>query len=89
MLTFQDSAFSSAMLRRGYALHLLNDDTYGQIVNMQNLPAGAAHPELERIFENFDLWERRYILKIVQETEMDYPDDMPQKLPAETIYPGI
>ena len=76
------------MLRRGYALHILNDVTYGQIVNMRNLPVGVPHPELDRIFENFDLWERRYISPIVRETEMDYADDMPQKLPSETIYPG-
>ena len=77
------------MLQRGYALHILNDVTYGQIVNMHNLPVGVAHPELDRIFENFDLWERRYILPIVRESETDSPDAEPKKLPSETVFPGL
>ena len=73
------------MLRRGIALHLLADDVYGQIVNMMDLPKGRVHPELHRIFENHDLWERRYILPIVRETVTDDPNVMPQTLPSETI----
>ena len=73
------------MLRKGVALHLLADATYGQIVNTKDLPEGIAHPELTRIFENQDLWERRYILPIVRETVTDDPNVMPQTLPSETI----
>lgn len=85
----QDSEFSQAMLCRGIALHLINDVIYGQLVNMRNVPTGLAHPELERIFENFDLWERRYILPIVRESETDSPDAVPKKLPSETVFPGL
>ena len=73
------------MLQRGTALHLLADDVYGQIVNMMDLPKGRVHPELHRIFENHDLWERRYILPLVRETVTDDPDVMPQTFPSETI----
>ncbi len=76
------------MLRHGYALHLLNDVIYGQIVNMFDLPTDGVHVELERIFQNFDLWERRYILPIVRDSETDDPDEMPKILPSETIFPG-
>lgn len=73
------------MLRKGVALHLLADATYGQIVNTKDLPEGKAHPELTRIFENQDLWERRYILPLVRETVTDDPNVMPRTLPSETI----
>jgi len=88
-LYFQDAEFSALMLRHGCALHLLNDVTYGQIVNMIDLPSGGVHIELERIFQNFDLWERRYILPLVRETVTDDPHEMPKKLASETIFPGI
>lgn len=51
-LFFQDFEFSRSLIRRGVALHLLNKRTYGQIVNLINLPEGKLHPELFRIFEN-------------------------------------
>jgi hypothetical protein len=36
-------------LRRGVALHLLNDHVYGQIVNMQSLPAGRSLSNFKKI----------------------------------------
>lgn len=77
------------MIRRGYALHLINDVIYGQIVNMFNVSTEFSHPELERIFENFDLWEQRYILQIVRDSETNSPQDLPKILPADTVFPGL
>ena len=76
------------MLKQGFALHLLGDLVYGQIVNMMDLPGGRLHPELSRIFENHDLWERRYILPIVRESETEDPEEMPKLLPSETMRMG-
>ena len=41
-------------------LNLLIKHNYGEIVNMKDIP-DTQHPELYRIFENYLLWERRYI----------------------------
>ena len=82
---FQDQAFSATSLRNGVSLHLLADDIYGQIVNMMRVPEGKAHPELSRIFENQDLWERRYILPLVRETVTDHPTEIAKTNPSETI----
>jgi len=70
------------MTRRGYALHLINDVIYGQIVNMRNVTTDMAHPEL------FDLWEERYILQIVRDSETNCPEDLPKISPADTVIPG-
>ena len=77
------------MLRQGRALHLLNDNCYGQIVNLAGLPEGKLHPELFRIFQNHDLWERRYILQLVRDSETDDPNDVPKIMPAETFTKGF
>ena len=39
---------------------LLTDMNYGDIVNMKNIP-DSKYPEIYRIFENYHLWEKRYI----------------------------
>ena len=41
-------------------LNLLFKHNYGEIVNMKDIP-DTQHPELHRIFENYLLWERRYV----------------------------
>ena len=76
------------MLRRRFALHLINEAIYGQIVNMQDMPVGGIHNEMTRIFENFDLWEQRYILPTVRDSETDEPEQMPKTLAEDTFSPG-
>ena len=39
---------------------LLTNLNYGDIVNTKNIP-DSKHPEIYRIFENYHLWEKRYI----------------------------
>ena len=41
-------------------LYLLIKEDYGEIVNMKTIQ-NAKHPELFRILENYNLWEKRYI----------------------------
>ena len=77
------------MLRRGLALHLLNFEVFGQIVNLVDLPEVKVHPELFRIFQNHDLWERRYVLQLVRDSETDDPEDIPKIMPSETFKKGF
>ena len=39
---------------------LLTNLNYGDIVNTKNIP-DSKYPEIYRIFENYHLWEKRYI----------------------------
>ena len=41
-------------------LYLLVKEDYGEIVNMKTIQ-NSKHPELFRILENYNLWEKRYI----------------------------
>ena len=51
----------SRELKKHSPLHLLVDETYGQIVNEHNIPKDTNVPELFRIFENHKLWEEKYL----------------------------
>ena len=65
-----DSFFSGTVTNElNIPIHLINDKTYGQLVNMKGVPDDKLHPEITRIMENHDLWEKRYI----QEQVMFYP----------------
>ena len=80
-----DSIFSFNMKNSSIAMHVLNDYTYGQLVNTKDVPEDKIHTELTRIFENHDLWERRYILEAVRKTTTKDPTQMPEILPKDTI----
>ena len=59
----------SYRLRKSNILYLVTDKTYGQLVDTTNFPKDAKHPELFRVFENFRLWQKRYILpKVCQKS---------------------
>ena len=55
-----DAIFSQTMTSRNIDLHVLNKKTYGQLVNLYDLQEDKLYPEIVRIMENHDLWERRY-----------------------------
>ena len=64
----EDAWFSSEMTKRNIRLKILNEKTYGQIVNIlyfnhlnPNQKYLTLYPELGRFFENHDLWQKRYI----------------------------
>ncbi len=61
-LALLDSVFSEAVKAAGHEMFLVNKNTYGQLINLFNFPEKKFHPELTRILENHDLWERRYII---------------------------
>ena len=57
-----DSFFSATVINElDLSIHLINSKTYGQIVNVKGVPDNKLNPELTRIMENHDLWEKRYI----------------------------
>ena len=57
-----DSFFSATVTNElNIPIYLINDKTYGQLVNMKGVPDDKLHPEITRIMENHDLWEKRYI----------------------------
>ena len=57
-----DSIFSATLTNElNLPIYLINDKTYGQIVNIKEIAEDKLHPELTRIMENHDLWEKRYI----------------------------
>ena len=57
-----DSIFSATLTNElNLPIYLINDKTYGQIVNIKDVAKDKLHPELTRIMENHDLWEKRYI----------------------------
>ena len=57
-----DSFFSGTIINDlELPIHLINSKTYGQIVNVKEVPDNKLNPELTRIMENHDLWEKRYI----------------------------
>ena len=51
----------SQELKKVASLYLMNDKTYGQIVNPKEIPINAKTPELYRMLENHQLWQNRYI----------------------------
>ena len=57
----------SRQLKRVTSLRMILDKTYGQIVSMKNVPIGKETPELYRMFENGQLWEKRYMEPMVRE----------------------
>ena len=61
-----DSFFSATISNElNIPIHLINDKTYGQLVNVKDVP-DKLHPEMTRIMENHDLWEKRYIQEQVK-----------------------
>ena len=54
-----DAIFSQTMISKNIDLHVLNKQTYGQLVNLYDLLEDKLYPEIVRIMENHDLWERR------------------------------
>ena len=69
-------------------IYILNDKTYGQLVNLNKIDEKRLRPELTRIMENHDLWERRYIQEKIIKTTTKNPDEMPEILPKDTVLPG-
>ena len=64
-----DSFFSATLTNdMNIPIHLINGKTYGQLVNVKNIPEDKLHPELTRIMENHDLWEKRYIQEQASKT---------------------
>ena len=64
-----DSIFSASLTNElNLPIYLINEKTYGQIVNIKDFPEDKLHPELTRIMENHDLWEKRYIQEKVSIT---------------------
>ena len=61
-----DAIFSQTMISKNIDLHVLNKKTYGQLVNLYDLLEDKLYPEIVRIMENHDLWEKRYIQKQVK-----------------------
>ena len=57
----------SRKLKKIKSLRMILDQTYGQIVSMKNVPNGKETPELYRMFENGQLWDKRYIKPMVRE----------------------
>ena len=55
----------SQELKKVAYLYVMNDKSYGQLVNDKDIPVDAIIPELYRMLENHQLWERRYILSQV------------------------
>merc|ERR1711971_509350 len=51
----------SRELKKVSSLYVLNDKTYGQIINAKQIPTKTKTPELHRMLENHQLWEKRYI----------------------------
>ena len=51
----------SQELKKVASLYLMNDKSYGQIVNAREIPSNAKTPELYRMLENHQLWQNRYI----------------------------
>ena len=58
-----DAIFSQTMTSKNIDLHVLNKKTYGQLVNLYDLQEDKLYPEIVRIMENHDLWERRYVCR--------------------------
>lgn len=84
-----DSFFSEKLAESGIPVMLLNDVTYGQLVNLRNIQEEKLHPELTRIMENHDLWEARYITERVRKTTSKDPDVMPEISARNTTRKGI
>ena len=62
-----DSFFSGTITNElDLPIYLINSKTYGQIVNVKEVPDNKLNPELTRIMENHDLWEKRYIQEQVR-----------------------
>lgn len=57
-----DTHLSNSLKRKSHILNLMTDKTYGQLVDTHSFPKEKKHPELFRVFENFQLWQQRYIL---------------------------
>ena len=55
----------SQALKQISPLHLMIEESYGELINYKDIPESRKHIELYRFLENFNLWQRRYIQKIV------------------------
>ena len=83
-----DSIFSQKLQELDIPIFVLNDHNYGQLVNIFDYLEDKVHPELTRLMENHDLWQRRYIIDKVIKTLTQDPDIMPEILPKDTTKPG-
>ncbi len=54
------------MRRQNKGIFVVNSANFGQLVNTLKMPENRKHPEIFRILENHDLWEKRYIKQKVQ-----------------------
>ena len=61
MEDFIEEEISDSMIANGFSIHLLNSESYGQIVSLDSIADQGLklHPELKGIFENLDLWMKR------------------------------
>ena len=66
--TVNDSNVDSLLsetIRKMVPLVVITDKSYGQVINMIDVPE-VEHPELHRLLENHQLWEHRYIKNTVR-----------------------
>ena len=71
--THFDAILSKELKSKSF-LQLITGKNYGQIVNMVNYPDKATQfPEFFRIFENHELWEKKYIKSNV--SYQNFPKD--------------
>ena len=55
----------SQSLKQIAPLHLMVEESYGELINYGKLPENRKYVEIYRFLENFNLWQRRYIQKNV------------------------
>ncbi|EJD75866.1 procollagen-lysine,2-oxoglutarate 5-dioxygenase [Loa loa] len=56
-----DMSFCSFARDKGHFLYLDNSHHYGFLVVSENVESSKVHPEMYEIFNNKELWEKRYI----------------------------
>ena len=50
----------SQSLKQIAPLHLMVEESYGELINYDKLPENRKYIEIYRFLENFNLWQRRY-----------------------------
>ena len=50
----------SQSLKKIAPLHLMVEESYGELINYGKLPENRKYVEIYRFLENFNLWQRRY-----------------------------
>ena len=61
----ESDSLISQSLKQIAPLHLMVEESYGELINYGKLPENRKHVEIYRFLENFNLWQRRYIQKNV------------------------